>query len=116
MPEQQLNRPEILGSSVDQCRLGAAHRVGSVNAGVQSEAPGAQAAMPYPLQLATLLLPNPAMELGASITGVKVSAAPRAAAMAPAAHLRHAPAGSLNKLQQPGDLTKEAKGGCKRAC
>jgi len=38
MTEQQVNRPEILGSPVDQCRLGPAHRVGSVIAGVQSDA------------------------------------------------------------------------------
>jgi len=57
-------------------------------------APGAEAAG-LPTSTATLLLPDPAAELGASITGVKVSAAPRAAAMAPTAPLGpYAAAGS----------------------
>ncbi|MGH8659003.1 MAG: hypothetical protein ACREV4_11165 [Gammaproteobacteria bacterium] len=59
-------------------------------------APGAQAAILDPLQLPTLLLPNAAVELEASITRVKVSAVPRGAAMARTTSLRrcHGPSGS----------------------
>ena len=37
MPEQQLHGAEILGATVDQCRLGASNRRGAVVSSVQAQ-------------------------------------------------------------------------------